>query len=489
MTMSDAPSKPRRTAWRWLVAVPVLLLVVVSIVVLFRGRTANRRLAVAMSVADRDDPHWRLDDLLAHREQVPDAENSALVLAKSSELLGKNWPDGAAVAASNPTADVLARLDEIEANVRLDDALAGSLGDRLKVREPALAVARTLKDYGRGRYELVLGPTLIDTLLPQIEEVRSVARLLAADVALRAHEADLDGALDSCRSILGTARSIGDEPLLISQLVRSAIDEVAAKSIQRVLGQGEASDAALSRLQTLILDEHAQPLLVVALKGERAFLTEAIRRMETGQFGISNISGSAKPRSVAARVGDNVFAMLAQTVLSGQQAIALDWMNDAVAISRRPAADQRALWAAWEARIAQVKRSRFGQFSAMLPVLLAPSTTAASGAFSRVQAELGALAILIAAERHRRRTGKWPASIKAIDPSIMPAQPVDPFTGEPFHLEHRDGQLFIYSIGPNGKDEHGAFDLKRHTQGGPDDFGARAWDPELRGRPARQTQE
>ena len=96
------------------------------------------------------------------------------------------------------------------------------------------------------------------------------------------------------------------------------------------------------------------------------------------------------------------------------------------------------------------------------------------------------MAILIAAERQRRRTGKWPASIKAIDPSIMPAQPVDPFTGEPFHLEHRDGQLFIYSIGPNGKDEHGAFDLKRHTQGGPDDSGARAWDRELRGRPGRR---
>ena len=343
MTMSDAPSKPRRTAWRWLVTVPVLLLVVVSIVGLYRGRTANRRLAVAMSVADRDDPHWRLVDLLAHREQVPDAENSALVLAKSAELLGKNWPDGAPVAASNPTADVLARLDEIEANVRLDDALAGSLGDRLKAREPALAVARTIKDYDRGRHELVLGPTLIDTLLPHIEEVRSVARLLAADAAVRAHEGDLDGALDSCRAILGTARSLGDEPMLVSQLVRSAIDGVATKSVQRVLGQGQASDAALSRLQTLILDEHAQPLLVVALKGERAFLTEVIRRMEAGQFGISNIGGSAKTRSVAARVGDNVFAILAQTVLSGQQAIALEWMNDAVAISRRPASDQRAL--------------------------------------------------------------------------------------------------------------------------------------------------
>ena len=67
-----------------------------DILVLSLGTTANRRLAVAMAAADRDDPHWRLDDLLEHREFVPDAENSSLVLAQSIELLGKHWPSPSA---------------------------------------------------------------------------------------------------------------------------------------------------------------------------------------------------------------------------------------------------------------------------------------------------------------------------------------------------------------------------------------------------------
>ena len=50
-----------------------------------------------------------------------------------------------------------------------------------------------------------------------------MARLLQADAAIRAHNGDLDGALDSCRAILGAGRSIGDEPFVISQLVRIAI--------------------------------------------------------------------------------------------------------------------------------------------------------------------------------------------------------------------------------------------------------------------------
>ena len=59
--------------------------------------------------------------------------------------------------------------------------------------------------------------------------------------------------------LLSIGRSIGDEPFLISQLVRIAIGTVAMKSTRRVLGQGEPSDAALARLQALVLDELAQP--------------------------------------------------------------------------------------------------------------------------------------------------------------------------------------------------------------------------------------
>ena len=158
-------------------------------------------------------------------------------------------------------------------------------------------------------------------------------------------------------------------------------------------------------------------------------------------------------------------------------------MNESVAISRRPAMERRALWKAWDAKIVAARNSTLGKLKAMLPILLLPATFAADTAFGRVQCELGATGILIAAERQRRRTGKWPASIKDIDPKILPAAPMDPYGGGPFHLEHRDGQLIIYSIGLNGKDEHGDYDPKRAVNGGPDDAGARAWDVSLRRRP------
>jgi hypothetical protein len=43
-------------------------------------------------------------------------------------------------------------------------------------------------------------------------------------------------------------------------------------------------------------------------------------------------------------------------------------------------------------------------------------------------------------------------------------------------MERRDGRLVIFSVGPDPVNDHGAFDPKRWTNGGPDDVGSAAWD-------------
>ena len=253
MQPTDSPNVRRRRVWPWLVGAPVLLvLVLVTLAVVVFWPRADSQLAKAMAVADQDDPNWRLDDLMAHREWVADEENSAIVLARVIELLPRNWPSdpppppGGFRPPKNAVANALDGLHATKANVRLEDSIASVLRSELKTHAEAVAIARTVADYRRGRHELVIGPTVIDTLLPETQAVRSVARLLDADAAVRAYEGDLDGALDSCRAIIGAGRSIGDEPTLISTLVHIAIDSTAMSATRRVLAQGEPSDAASS---------------------------------------------------------------------------------------------------------------------------------------------------------------------------------------------------------------------------------------------------
>ena len=185
--------------------------------------------------------------------------------------------------------------------------------------------------YPRGRHELIIGPTVIDTQLPETQAARAAARLLAADSAIRAHDGDADAAIDSCRAILNTGRSIGDEPFAISQLVRVAIGRTAMSSTRRVLGQGQASDASLAPLQALILDEAAQPLLLHALRGERATINAVIRRFAAGELPVSSITGGNQRNrlGVAQALGTRLMGLFA----GNQRAVALEWMNEAVAIA------------------------------------------------------------------------------------------------------------------------------------------------------------
>jgi hypothetical protein len=358
------PPRRRHRQWRWVVWVVVplqLLLLAAAGAGTYAARLVDRRLEAAVAEADRDDPSWRWDDLMTARDPVPDRENSALVVAEALSLLPENWPLGPAPHPGEPNppdtevSKAYGGMIDIAENVRPDDLVARTLRVELETYAEAVAIARTVADYHRGRHELMPGPTLIDTPLPETQAARTAARLLSADAAVRAHDGDPDGALDSCRAILGVGRSIGDEPFSISQLVRINIGLHAARAARRVLGQGEPSDGALARLQADLSGELSQPLLLWAMRGERAMMTEVIRRVADGELPISALSeGGSRPDPDSGR---SAIAPWGRLMFENQMAIELEWTNEAVAIARLPAAMRPARSYLWEANRQRVKRS------------------------------------------------------------------------------------------------------------------------------------
>jgi hypothetical protein len=469
--------------WPWLVGALMLLTLITAFGAgFYLGRSVDRHLAEGTAAADLDDPSWRVDDLMAAREPVPIEENSAPLVTRAHAMLPQFWPDPPIPLEGQPEppdtlGEAFERLDSTPGNVRLEDTWAETLRRELEKQAEPVRIARTVADFNRGRYEVVLGATLIDTPMRHLFNARVVARLLAADVAIRVHDGDLNGAIDSCRTIFGVGQSIGDEPFLVSQLVRIKIGQIGLASAQRILAQGQPSDPALARLQALVLDELGQPFLLQGVRGERAMVTEIIRRITDSEMPIASLSG-AKPY----KPGDTreQFGGWTKLVMDHQLALELDWMNKMVAIARCPLLEQPPLIDAWQTEVDRVKQSRFSDKTATLPLLFAPAVTASASHDFRYRCQLGSFAILLAAERHRLKTGDWPNSIAAIDPSLLPVAPVDPFTGQTFRMERRDGQLFIYSVGPNGKDEHGAVAPGQLAKEGPDDYGTGAWDVALR---------
>jgi hypothetical protein len=155
-----------------------------------------------------------------------------------------------------------------------------------------------------------------------------------------------------------------------------------------------------------------------------------------------------------------------------------------VKIERQPLEERPSLWKKWHARFNLKPNSmKFGL--TLIPLKVLPDIYSAAGSACHYRADLGATAILLAAERHRQKTGKWPESIAAIDRGILPNAPDDPYSGQPFHFERRAGELLIYSVGENLKDEHGERDpaVARRQVRGPDDVTARGRDVSRRRKP------
>jgi hypothetical protein len=464
-----------------LIGIPGFVVILLALIAGVRiGAKVDDRLDAAMAAAARDDPNWRLNDLMAHREPVPPEENSAIIVEAVLWHLPEEWPDHEPPEKPGwvnppPTAlqQAVNRLAELETNLRLDDVTATRLREEREEYREAVELARTLADSERGRHELRIGPTVIDTLLPETQASRTVARLLNLDAATLAHDGNPDGAIDSCRAILGVARSIGDEPFLISQLVRIAIGGVGIQAAERVLGQGVPTDSALERLQADLFAEYQRPLVLHGMKGERGAMFEMIRRIADEEIPIDSLSddGGFSP-------GDPVPSVSPWGKLSfeNQMALALEFLNEAVAISRLPAHERADRWEAWEGWIEDEQAEWHAAWTKTFPILMTPACQSGDLAHRRHEAELGSMVILLAAERYRLRHGDWPSSIDAIDRDLLPHVPLDPFSGEVFLIHRPEHRWIVSSIGPNGKDDGGADEPRRWNQGGPDDVGTIAWD-------------
>jgi hypothetical protein len=446
-------------------------------------------LAEAIAEADRLDPGWRYDDLLAKRRATrpPDGWNSVLQAKRVLELLPKGWLAPKPGDADRPPAHgepirgfrIYDALLKVAADQPLPEPLAAGLRIELDELAPAVTEARKLVDFPEGQTEFLPAHNPIETLLPYTQDSRQLARLLQLDAYRRAHDGDLAGALESVRAILNDARSIGDEPTLISQLVRMAIDSVAVHSLQRVLAQGAPPDAALAETQADLLREATQPRFLHGLRGERAMSFDVIDKLASGALRMSDLAGAAGGAEQArGLIPPNI---VGRVIYRHNQALALRKMNEAVEIAKLPLPDQAERWERWEDGLKELQNQ--GQIQRMantLVLLLLPAMSAGYRADQRTGCMLNAAATAVACERFRQAEGRWPDSLRELVPRYLRRLPADPYDGQPLKLAKHEAGLVIYGVGQDRTDDGG----KLHPQGRSEqpgfDVGVRLFDPDRR---------
>lgn len=451
----------RPSLWKRAVIVPAIAAAVGFLVTFAPAFIVAYRLRAAEAAASNFEPRWRPIQGRARSGLIPEAEDAARAVAEADERLGPSWPQGAggarpadsnferAVMFVSPTgalAEDPARPFWDEGKSGLPPQIARPLRAGIGEAGQALAIAMRLADMDREREAALLPEDPLQTLTPGVQRARRVALLLAVDAALAADADDIDRALHSARAMLGAARSIGDEPSLVSQSLRAAIARDAAAVVRRALNQGEASDSALAAIQSALLAERDHPAARIAIRGERAMGVELLRlagagRLDPDDLGIRNWP----PPAMRGRMA--LLSPLWSLWCAKERADLIEGGNELLAVLIHPEAE----WLGAASTPPGEEGSPGADAWPMPPPVAAPILARLRSFLPSqllLRAELGAMAVLVAAERHRRATGEWPITVDEIRAEILPMRPVDPFSDRPYLVDYTDGSIGVSWAGP-----------------------------------------
>lgn len=436
-----------------------LILLVVSLVAVsgyfnLRGK-GERHQAAVLADLDATDPGWRFEAIHAARQaSLPPPEKN--VIEQAMKLADRipdepfrkwqsNWPVLSAGAEREPpTAEELTHCRKLV-------GLCGEL----------VPEARELRHL-TGGVVVPLAENPLGTRFPHLDKAGRVVSLLQHDAVVSTAAERTDDALDDALAVVAIARGLDDEPYLVSQLFRLRFLSLAVRLVERVLREGEATDAKLAEVQAAFGGAAKVKGYVAALRGERAGMTKLAELLEKDPRNAEGLMEGKPPPPVVTSVGVN--ALLPET-----HARYLELMTRAIAIADKPPGpDRNAEFAQIDADVKADTSLEGDALRLVVPAIVKPYD-----ADVRTVALLEASAHAIGLERVRLRK-------KGVLEEVG-YPPKDPFTGQSLKFKQFPDGIAVYSTGPDKTDDGGENLHDGGTKAG-FDWGVRLYDGKTRGK-------
>jgi hypothetical protein len=275
-------------------------------------------------------------------------------------------------------------------------------------------------------------------LLDHAQQVRNIVRLLVLRAYVRQEERDAKEAAENLQGVFRASAILKREPLLVSQLIRMACNQMGVEALENLLPSVSWNDAQLAQMQALLLSVGYQEGFLRALMGERVLGLIAFDNPTTA--GATNVPGPL----YQVWVRDDPLNHL--TVMREMiEAANTDWpkpltMTEKYAGRSDDEADVRAPLGGgrWEVPSAVVGRIRH---------LIECN--------ARETARLRCAAVGVAAVRFRRSEGNWPQSFDELVPKWLDTAPLDPCNGQPLLIKSNSEGARVYSVGVDRRDDGG----------------------------------
>jgi hypothetical protein len=369
----------------------------------------------------------------AYYTNYPDNQNAAVKMALAFAAL-TNYPDFR----SN---DVM-RIKFPARNESFTPEQSNLFSGYCGMNSNALALAREAIQLPHARYPIDMSWGA-ETRLPHLVKLNRLAQ------AAEFHSlfAPKDSATD-IRSIIGMARTLDTEPLVISKWFRFAMTRIAGASLERRLNTavlGEEDLKSLAQPFALASDTNQ---MANGLIGERALHIPNFR-MSWAEINRIVRHDDQEPSEPPA-AGPQPFLFKFTGFFERDLRFYLAAMQTNISLAAAYPKDLSTI-SNVEDQILHTAKKQYYIFSGQL----LPAAKSAIIKEATSVAQLRTAQAAIAIERFRLARGRLPDQLADLVPQFLPAMPQDPFDGQPLRYHRLDKGYVVYSIGSDGQDNGG----------------------------------
>jgi hypothetical protein len=284
--------------------------------------------------------------------------------------------------------------------------------------------------------------------LPHLSKIKTCAWLLQSEAINQASHSRTDASTKALLAGVSLARSVQNEPLLISFLVENSCLSITFQGLEQALTHRAFTEDQLLSLQAALRDAESYASCRRALVGERA---EVISHF---QMSPEEWAKAWTEAGTNASQGSDMIAYRKTPAFQQDFDFALGYFSNLLALAELPF--PQCLDAEAQGAVPKIETAVSRNFllsKLLLPALGGIPTRAAEAAAS-IRTTRTALAI----ERYRlKHANALPGSLSELAPELLDALPADPFDGQPLRYRKLSGKGYIvYSIGKDRKDDNGA---------------------------------
>ncbi|QEG25100.1 hypothetical protein [Mariniblastus fucicola] len=411
------------------------------------------------------------------KELYVDLENSNVRLIKPSD---KNWPE--AVAKLESMKELLDTWRSASKLPHLGTPLHSDLtkysDDDLQALYPNLD-RENLREQGMDWEEsLAVGPisdeanrlmnqSVINILLPHVQQFREAARVLQVDTRLAIEQGDRSRALENIKAIHGLARQSADAPIAVCSFVGFAVHAMGFAVVEEVLIEHPDffSDEQLHELKKSVAEVDLTATAKYEFEEDMAM--DMIQRIYSDdgngdgrltavgaeiQYMCSKMTGLYPAEEEPWHENSYVRSMTAPVNLFS----APTRMETVTLVEESfDELEQRVHRPMWEDRdFTLEERLEEKDGSGMLSGLIGQLGRLKDAREIKI-AYQDAVLLAIACHQYRRAEGEWPDKLEQLKGKWLEQTPIDRLNGKPLNFVIKDDAPVVYSLGHDGDDDGG----------------------------------